>query len=113
MSDFLTDGVTSLSLEFDWESSRNAENVLNASRALGGRESKHLWANVKAFNLPLSAVPSSDAALINEWWRATTAVTLYFDATSYSCYITGGQPFTKMMKPYQDRWDGTIQIERI
>ena len=111
---YLTDGTITVSLEIDWGIRRQAVNILNTSRTVGGRDQRYFWANFQTFNIPLSNVPSSDAAQINEWWRSTDELTLYFDSTSYQTYITGNtQPFQQLVKPYQIEWNGVIPIERI
>lgn len=111
---YLTDGTITVSLDIDWELQRRATNILNTSRTVGGRDQRYFWNNFPAFSIPLSNVPSSDAGQINTWWKDTNELTLFFDSTSYQTHITGNaQPFQQMVKPYQDQWNGNIQIERI
>ena len=111
---YLTDGVNSISLDIGWGIIREGELIRSTTRGIGGRQSSFKWADYNVFRVPLSNAPSSDASLINEWWRNTTELTFYLDTTSYASYLTGNtQPFQRLARPYNDEWDGNLIIEMI
>lgn len=110
----LSDSTITVSLDVDWEFQHNAQLIIERDLTVGGAAVDKLWSRFDAFELPISYLQSSDADLINEWWRDTEQLVFNFDGSCYDVRITNeDQPFRSLNRPYQDLWQGTIIIQTI
>lgn len=114
MTDTLTDGTTTITLEIDREANLNSSLLINASKSIGGNDTSYLWHEKTNFQFPIKYIISSEASVINDWWRDSVELDLYFDSTSYDVYLMGqSQPFKSMSKPYNAEWNGILQIRKL
>jgi predicted NAD/FAD-dependent oxidoreductase len=110
---WLSDGTIHIDIDVELDSENVSAIAVEYTEAIGGRLSSQKWHDYAAFRFGCEYVASSDAAQINEWWRDSVALSVYFDGTSYASYIVGDQPFQSINRPYTDLYTGAIQVEQI
>jgi hypothetical protein len=84
----------------------------------GGERHTHVWGKNFNYSVPLRYISDSHANLINWWWENKFALAFTLDTSeSESTYIVrianNSQPIGKRVKPYQDKWEGLLQLESI
>lgn len=108
---YLSDSTITVSLHTTYDTQRNTELIIDRARNIGGKSFDKLWASYDQFQFPVEYITNSDGGQINEWWENTIELTLFFDQTSYQVYIVSNdQPFQQLSRPYQNEWNGTINL---
>ena len=108
---YLTDLTITVSLDTDFEFQLTAELLVSRNSAVGGTLSQKLWGGYEQFNVPLRYLSGSDALQLNEWWADTDELVFYYDQTSYNVYIVNQTtPIGSLERPYQDTWEGTLEL---
>lgn len=84
----------------------------------GGVYRQYLWHNVPTWEIPLHAVPSSAADLINGWWREARDLAFTFDSSDTEQtwavrLINGEAPFSQFELPHWDRQRGTLRLQAL
>jgi len=90
------------------------EIITTRHRSQSGKQYVYKWGRLDGFKLPVQFLTNSEAQLINQFWRNNTNVTLVDEDTSdeYSMRIMGDKrPIAQLIKPYDDLWKGTIELE--
>lgn len=108
---YLTDATITVSLDTDYDFQLNAELIVSRDSAIGGTLSQYLWGKHERFTVPLRYLSGNDAAQLNEWWADTDELVFYYDSTSYDVYIINQErPVQSLEKPYQDTWQGDLEL---
>ncbi len=102
--------------------SRDQENQESQGRidstTLGGRYVDYKWSDQTRFSVPVRYMPSSEAEMINRWWK--NGYNLMFTDNSsdenrtYIVRIANtSQPFARVMRPYNDLFESTLIFDVI
>ena len=107
-----------ISLFPEWTFQERARLIRNQHRALGGELHTHVWDKYFAYTVPLRFLPDSHVELINWWWQSQFDLLFTLNSSdSESRYIVrivnDVQPVGRRVRPYDDLWEGTLQLESI
>ena len=92
--------------------------IESTHRTLAGNQLTYIWGKYFAYTVPLRFLPTSHADLINWWWENRFNLAFTLDTSdSESTYILGitndRQPIDRRIRPYNDLWEGVLQLESI
>ena len=95
-----------------------ARTIQTQHRSIGGEYRVSVWEKYFAYSIPLRFLSNSHADLINWWWENKFNLVFTLNTSdSESMYITQivnqQQPIGKRIRPYNDLWEGVIQLESI
>lgn len=90
--------------------------IRNEHRSKSGRLRLYKWGDYERFSLPLSFVPTSEAAIINSWWDTNTELLLFINSDStiavHSVMILNKEsPINEYQAPYQTYMKGIVKLE--
>lgn len=110
---FVSSGVE-VSFEPEWDFERTDPKIENEFRTRGGQRYVYKWAQYTKFKFGATFVSSSYAAIVNSWWSSNTK--LLFMSTSetavYSVQLgNNSRPFAKFQQPYDNLYQGVIELE--
>lgn len=110
----LTDGTSVVSLNPEWDFKLTDKKVETVHRTRSGAQYRYLWGSQKGVKFKVEYVSSSDRCVVNSWWGANSALQL-FDASStivLSGYLASSTPpIAEYAKPYDDQFNGVIDLE--
>ena len=106
-----TSGVT-VEVEYDYENSR--EKIEDRHRVRDGGQYVYKWSAFDKQSFSVMYVDSSFRALVNSWWESNTNL-LFKDENAtevFTVQITNDSlPISKFIKPYNNLWQGKIELE--
>lgn len=101
---------------WDYETNRTLNKV--TTETIEGRLANYVWSDYYSFKVPIEFLCTSDTSMINEWWEDGSNLR-FTDASSdasryFSVKITNlEQPFSMLMKPYNNQYRGVLILETI
>ena len=93
---------------------RNKKKQLSSEhRNKNGTYKKYIWGHYTKFNMSLTYVPSSDTALINEWYNNNTVLILFENSQVSSGLVLTNKstPLAKHAPPYDTLFQGELLLE--
>lgn len=115
MSGFsITDGTSVFSFAPEFGFKDQGFKDENKKRAKSGALFTYKFHSVAAWKVPVLFVSAADANTINGWWDDNVIVSFNGDILSgvFSCYITNKKtPISSLIKPYDDLYKGTIELQ--
>lgn len=110
---FATSG-TAVELVPEFSYQEDDEVIASRHRSQSGKQYVYKWGDVRGWKLPVTFLTTSEAGLLNQWWKNNTSLTLINETTSdeYSVRIMNGKkPIAQFIKPYTDLLKGTVELE--
>lgn len=109
-------GVSSYSLDLniDYEIEYSGERLENVHRTRDGGLYVYTWGTFKKFKLPVSYVNSNFRSVVNSWWESGAELVLTTEnGTSINSVQLRNKsiPIAKVIKPYEDQFQGTLILE--
>jgi hypothetical protein len=110
--------VDAIPLHPEWSFEERAQILRAQHRTRSGLLHTLVWEKFFAYTVPLRFLSDSHAALINWWWERQWALLLTLDTSdSESLYLVRianeTQPIGRRVRPYEDRWEGTLELESL
>jgi hypothetical protein len=107
-----------LALHPEWSAEDQAALLRAQHRTQTGQLQTVLWGRYFAWTLPLRALNGLEAGLIRWWWESQLPLALTLDSSDaaavFVCRITNSrQPIGRRVRPYADRWTGTLTLESL
>ena len=108
--------VDELALQPEWTFRERAQLIRTQHRTRTGELHDFVWEKYFAYSVPLQFLSDSHAPLLNWWWENQFNLLFTLDTSdSESLYVVrivnGSQPIDRRMRPYADRWRGTLRLE--
>lgn len=104
-----------VSFEPEWDFERADRKIENEHRTREGARYVYKWGEYERFKFGATFVSSADAAIVNSWWSTNTKLLFMSSsdtATVFSLQITNdARPFAKFQPPYDNLYQGTIELE--
>lgn len=103
-----------VTLEPEWNFTRADKKEETEHRTRAGKRYVYKWGEYKKFKFDVQHVSSSTAAIVNSWWSSNTDLLFMESGASavYSVQLVNAElPFGKYVKPYTDKYIGTIELE--
>jgi hypothetical protein len=118
LADDVLTTVDPIRLHPEWSFEERGQLLQDQHRTRSGTLHGLVWSKYLAFSVPLRHLPSSHAALLNWWWEQGLALLLTLDTSdSESLHavriVNDSQPIGRRMRPYADRWEGTLRLESL
>lgn len=118
---FLDDALTQIDpvvLHPEWALEDQSEALQAQHRTQSGRLQAVTWGRYWALSLPLRWLSDQDAGLLNWWWELRAPLAFTLDSSDAAavrvCRITNPrQPISRRMRPYADRWSGSLTLESL
>ena len=90
--------------------------IRDDNRLDNGKLKTYIQAEYDSYNMNLSCVSSCDAMIVNSWWESGAELLLFVVSDSAvdvnSVMIMGDEsPFQSFCMPYEDRFNGSINLE--
>lgn len=102
--------VVNLEPEYGFED--NAKKIESTMRMQAGGLITYKYAQYPAFKIPVKYLTESNRDLVNTWWSANTQLLFTYQSSNYAVRITNKDiPIGKFSKPYDDLYEGTIELE--
>lgn len=98
--------------EYDYE--EGDEKQESTKRSMTGKLYKYKWGTYRVFKFGVTYVNSSFMAIVNSWWVSNTELKfMKVGATQvYSVRIENNSaPIRKFIEPYDDQFEGKIELE--
>jgi len=110
--------ATAVTLLPEWDFTAPKKQLKSETRTQTGRLFRHLWANYESYKVPLEYVPASVANVVNSWWATQTNLILFITSSTatevHSVQIMNDNaPLAKFHEPYDDYYDGVIELESV
>lgn len=107
-----------ITLHPDRDVTRAPQQIRSDAYGLGGTVLSYRWGEEHRFTLQVRYMPSSEKDLINRWWANGFPLLFTFDGSDTSqTFVTVlegiGAPFTHLMRPYPDLWEGTLRLRAL
>ena len=107
-----------VTLHPEWTAEEQSALLQAQHRTQSGQLQSVLWGRYFAWNLPLHAISGIEAGIILWWWELSLPLAVTLDssdsATVFTCRIANSrQPIGKRVRPYADRWSGTLVLESL
>lgn len=103
-----------VTLEPEWDFARKDAQVKDEHVTRAGKRYVYKWGSFVRFMFGLEFVSSADAAVINSWYMTNTKL-LFVEsggADVYSVMLVGKEvPMSGYVKPYDDLYRGTIDLQ--
>ncbi len=104
-------GVT-LEVEYDYDDQR--EKIEDRHRVRNGGQYFYKWSAFDKISFSVKYVNSSTRSIVNSWWESNTDL-LFKDENETKVYsvhlLNDNLPISKFIKPHDDLWQGTIELE--
>ena len=116
MSFVLTDGTSVVSFNANYSLKDQGIQSANSHRTRGGELYKYTWFNKAAWKIPVSFVNSSFKYTVNNWWETDTILSMTphgSSAVNTVMLVSNGKPISDFIVPYDDMFEGTINVEEI
>lgn len=109
-------GVNSYSLDLDpdYGYEEKDKRIETVHRVRDGGLFVYKWGSFKGWKVPVSYVNSSFKSIINSWWMSGAELVLTTNSGTIvnSVLIRSKRlPVSKLIKPYNDLFKGTIDLE--
>lgn len=103
-----------VTLEPEWDFDRNDKKIEDVHRTRAGREYRYKWSSYRVFKFGNTFVTSGVAAVVNSWWDSNTNLLFMKsgDTQVFSVRLVNKDlPFGRFQKPYDDLYQGNIELE--
>jgi hypothetical protein len=106
----------SIILDTDWDSTSGSEKYFDESKTPAGARTRYVYGQRERYRLNAEFLSTRDVDIINGWWRNGTPI-LMRDADDPFAAITSlfiaddSPPVAKLIKPYDDKWSISIDLE--
>lgn len=108
------DSSTSVTLEPEYDFSRDDEKIEDVHRMRDGSMFRYKWGEFDKWKFSVRYVNSSDASVINNWFKSNQQL-LFMEVGAtqvHSVYITNKKlPISKLIKPYDNLFEGGLELE--
>lgn len=113
MTFYLSSDTTTLAFDPEYDYRDDAQKEETRHRTPTGREYVYKWGDYLTWKMTVSYVDSAFKCTVNSWWAGNER--LLFQPMSstevYSVYLNGRTtPVTKRIKPYDDQFEGVIEL---
>ncbi len=108
------DSNNGVSLDPHWDFSYGFKKNEQSHRTQGGKLFKYKYSHYEAWKFKVDFISSADAAIINSWHVSNTLLLFKNESATaiFSVLLTGRKtPMSKLVKPYDDEYKGTIELE--
>lgn len=110
--------VDAIQLSPEWSFEERAQLLRAQHRTRAGDLHTLIWGQYFAYTMPLRFLSDSHAELVNWWWERQWPLLLTLDSSDSEslCVVritNDAQPIGRRMRPYDDRWEGTIELESL
>jgi hypothetical protein len=110
--------VDAIGLHPEWSFEDRSRLMRAAHRTRAGYLHTLAWERTFAYALPLKFLSDSHAALLEWWWSRQFALLFTLDSSDGAARMpvriaNDRQPIGKRMRPYRDRWEGTLELESL
>ena len=110
--------VDAIDLHPEWSFEERSQLLRARHRTRAGQLHTLAWDKYFAFALPLRFLSTSHAALIEWWWEKQLALRVTLDSSDAASQLlvriaNDVQPIGRRMRPYGDRWEGTLELESL
>lgn len=98
----------------EWDIKDESQKIEDVHRPRSGSQYRYKWGEFFRKKFSLTDVSSSDASLVNSWWGSNTDLLFTQDSgtTVNSVHIVNGKtPLGGQMEPYDDLYEGSIELE--
>lgn len=100
----------------EWDYTGGEKKIQDKHRAASGKAFQYTWGSYKRFKCKLNWVTNSDSSLVNSWWDTDTELLLFITSDSttevHSVMLSNDEtPFSKFNEPYDNLYQGTIELE--
>jgi hypothetical protein len=117
LDDVLTQ-IDPLTLHPEWTLEEQSTLLQTQLRSASGRLQTVTWGRYGALSLPLRWLTGQEADVINWWWQLQAPLAFTLDSSNSAavavCRITNPrQPIARRIRPYADRWAGTLNLETL
>lgn len=107
---------TAITLLPEWNYKERKKQIRSDHRTKAGKLYYYNWSNYKKFDVPVELVEASDASIVNSWFDSNTQLLFFVTSGSvtavHSVMIVNDEtPFQERMKPYPDKFKGTLLLE--
>lgn len=117
VDDVLT-AVDPIALHPEWSFEERSQLLRAQHRTRAGHLHTLVWEKYFAWSLPLRFLSDSHAALIEWWWERQSALLLTLDSSDSESRLivriaNDKVPIGRRMRPYGNRWEGTLELESL
>lgn len=108
------DSSNGVSFEPEWDFDDGEQKIESAHRVKGGKRYSYLWSTYKKIKFKVMFVNSSDAAIVNSWWRTNTELLFKSESSTVVnsvMIVDNSKPLSQFIQPYDDQYQGTINLE--
>lgn len=108
------DSSNGVSLDPLWNYKENLIKKESSHRTLASNYWVYKWSSYRKFKFGVEFISSGDMAIINSWHDTNTKLLFKNESSSsvYSVMLMGkDSPISKFVKPYDDEFKGTIDLE--
>jgi len=105
-----------VNIDTEWDSTSGSEKYFDESKTPAGARARYVYGNRERYKLNADMLSTRDLHTINKWWRDGTPI-LMRDADDPFAAITSvfidesSPPVAKQVKPYENRWTVSINLE--
>ena len=114
MADFLlfSNSTDGMALEPDYSFAQKGKLITSQLRTQDGGLKIYKYGEFAAFEVPVTYITTSDQLQINKWWSAVTDLKFVWQGSEYNVRVMNkNQPIDKVIVPYNNLYQGTIELE--
>lgn len=109
-----TNSATRVSIQPEYDYKEEDKLVEVQHRTRDGSLYQYTWGSYVYKKFSLKWINSADASVINSWWKSKATLHFYEDtaptAVETVMLLNKSKPIGKRIKPYSDKFAGTIEL---